>query len=162
WQQGRSLADLAASFGVCPRTVRHLLRRFREHGALEPAYDHCGRPSATPTPLIAEALRLRQQHPRWGAGLIRVVLQEAHPQAAVPCVRTLQRWLCRLQEAPAPPGRRPDSVATRAQRPHEVWQVDAADQMRLRTGRQVSWLRVIDECSGAVLKTVVFPPRELE
>lgn len=162
WQNGSSVSDLAASFGIARRTVRHLVQRFRDHGDLAPAYDQCGRPVQSPSPLIEEALRLRQLHPRWGAGLIRVILQEKYPKAEVPCERTLQRWLQRLGEPAAPPGRRPDHESPRAHQPHEVWQIDAADQMRLRKGVQASWLRVIDEGTGAVLKTVVFPPRQLE
>jgi hypothetical protein len=39
--------------------------------------------------------------------------------------------------------------------------MDAADQVALQNGRQVSWLRIADECSGAVLQTTVFPPGAL-
>jgi len=162
WQQGRSIGELSARFGVPVRTVRHLVRLFRDEETLQPAYDRCGRAAATASPWIEEALRLRQQHAGWGAGLIRVLLHEKYPEAPLPCERTLQRWMRRGRAEPAPPGRRPSGAAQRAQRPHEVWQVDAADQMRLGNGQQASWLRIIDECSGAVLKTVVFPPRELE
>jgi hypothetical protein len=45
----------------------------------------------------------------------------------------------------------------RAAVPHAVWQIDASEYIALATGQRVSWLRVIDECSGAVLQTVVFP-----
>src|SRR5436305_2098766 len=38
-----------------------------------------------------------------------------------------------------------------------LWQADAADQLRLGNGQLASWLRLTDECSGAILKTVVFP-----
>jgi hypothetical protein len=31
----------------------------------------------------------------------------------------------------------------------------------LQAGQRVSWLRLVDECSGAVLATAVFPPRAL-
>jgi len=54
-------------------------------------------------------------------------------------------------------GRRPAIATLRAARPHQVWQIDAAEQVGLRSGQRVSWLRVVDECSGAVLRTVVFP-----
>ena len=37
----------------------------------------------------------------------------------------------------------------RAEHPHDTWEVDAADQKRLANGRMISWLRVVDECSGA-------------
>src|SRR5205814_1983882 len=58
---------------------------------------------------------------------------------------------------PAPTGRRSAGESLRAQRPHETWQIDAAELVRLRSGERVSWLRIVDECSGAVLWTVVFP-----
>jgi hypothetical protein len=162
FQKGVSVPVLAARFDLPPRTVRHLIQTLRNERDVSPAYQRCGRREAMPTDLIAEGMRLRQQHATWGAGLIRVLLQEAHPQEEIPCVRTLQRWLLRLQADPAPPGRKPFQESQRAQRPHEIWQMDAAEQKRLKTGQQISWLRIADECSGAVLKTVVFPPRELE
>src|SRR2546426_214118 len=77
-QEGKSVAHIAAAFGVAARTVRHLLRRCQDQNTLKPAYDQCGRPEASPSPLIEEAVCLRQQHGGWGAGLIRVLLQEKH------------------------------------------------------------------------------------
>lgn len=78
-------------------------------------------------------------------------------EAEIPSDRTLQRWLRRNGLAPAPPGRRRAESRHRAERPHAVWQVDAADQKRLATGEMISWLRVVDECSGAALHSRVFP-----
>jgi hypothetical protein len=34
--------------------------------------------------------------------------------------------------------------------------MDASEQIALRSGRHVSWLRVVDEWTGAVLETIVF------
>jgi len=62
----------------------------------------------------------------------------------------------------APAGRRPSDNGYRAHRPHEVWQMDAAERIRLGSGQRVSWLRLLDECSGAVLQTTIFPPGVLE
>ncbi len=162
FKKGNSIGALAEKFQVAERTVRHLVRCFQDQDNLAPAYDRCGRPKASPSTVIKEAMCLRQQHARWGAGLIRVLLQEKHGKAEVPGTRTLQRWLRRLQEKPAPPGRRAARESRRARRPHEIWQMDAAEQKRLKTGQPISWLRLVDECSGAVLGTAVFPPRELE
>src|SRR5262249_29502101 len=47
----------------------------------------------------------------------------------------------------------------RSDTPHAAWEVDAAEQMVLANGSEASWLRVVDECSGAFLQTRVFPPR---
>ena len=162
FRKGERIAILARKFQVAERTVRQLVRRFQDPDKVAPAYERCGRPKAKPSGVIREAVQLRQQHPRWGAGLIRVLLQEKVACRTVPCTRTLQRWLRRLRETPAPSGRRPVHESQRARRPHETWQMDAVEQKRLRSGQQISWLRLVDECSGAVLRTVVFPPRQLE
>jgi hypothetical protein len=161
-QNGEAVAVLSGRFQLSERTVRHLIRRFQDQDDLAPTYDRCGRPETAPSGFQEETLRLRRAHPSWGGGLIRAVLQEAHPDATIPCTRTLQRWLRHAREPIAPPGRRPARESARARKPHECWQVDAAEQKRLKSGVLVSWLRVADECSGAVLKTVVFPPGELE
>ena len=62
-----------------------------------------------------------------------------------------------------PPRRddRPKANLARATEPHETWQMDAKEHIRMKNREEVSWLRMIDECSGAVLWTVVFPPRDL-
>jgi hypothetical protein len=82
---------------------------------------------------------------------------------ALPAARTLQRWFAKAGLGPAPQGRRPKTVKKwRATRPHETWQVDAAEDIPLADGTRTSWLRIADEFTGAVLKTVVFPPRAVE
>jgi transposase InsO family protein len=136
-------------------------------------YAACGRHRAPDVEALRdEVLALRRTHPRWGAGLLRVLLQRDHPDCAIPDARTLQRWLRSAGLGPAPAGRRPtaETPPGRATQPHAVWQMDAAEQIRLQTGQRVSWLRLVDECSGAVLGTNVFsqgkwltvPPQEVQ
>jgi hypothetical protein len=167
WQrhaQGQSAAVIADALGLPLRTVRHLLRQFRSRGPgrLSPAYRGpaaAGRHAA----LRPEAEQLRRHHPTWGAGLVRVYLRHRHPKRTLPTARTLQRWFRAAGLGPAPRGRQPagDRGHGRATQAHAVWQIDAAERVRLRGGQQVCWLRVLDECSGAVLLTAVFPPREV-
>src|SRR5215471_12718799 len=161
-EQGQSAGLIARSLGLVSRSVRQLLQRLRIQGnnALLTSY-----PSrAYPHPpqfraLVEEALQLRRAHPTWGAGLVRVMLRRDYPADPIPAERTLQRWFRRAGLIPAPSGRRSGpSSYHRAQQPHDVWQMDAADQVALQNGRQVCWLRIADECSGAVLQTTVFPP----
>lgn len=163
WQKGAAVSQLAEELGLCERTVRHLVRRFSARGksALPPDYVRCAtKTAATAKSLFHQAVQMRQQHPTWGAGLIRVLLQEE--LQACPSERTLQRWFRRAALGPAPAGRRPASDEYRARRPHEVWQMDAAERMLLASGERVSWLRLVDECSGAVVQTTIFPPGVLE
>lgn len=160
WQRGQCAAEIAAALGLPPRTVRHLIRRCRAGpaAALRPAYDRCGAPRPWPDrELFEDALDLRRQHAGWGAGVIRVLLQERWPGRALPSARTLQRWFARAGLGPAPAGLRPTGRRPRAGRPHEVWQLDAVEHIRLRREPRASWLRVTDEFTGAVLHTKVFP-----
>lgn len=169
WQRsrdGQDVATIAAAFGLPSRTIRHLVSRFQRGGldTLAAAYDACG--LATPKPaaaLVQAVLQIRREHPTWGAGLIRVMLHRQRLDSAtpLPTPRTLQRWLARAGLAPAAVGRRPKGESRRATRPHEVWQMDAAEQVPLQSGIRICWLRLVDECSGAVLWTKVFPPRAL-
>ena len=165
-EQGQSIAKIAAALDLVPRMVRHLLQRMRIRGqdALAPSYV-CSRPMGIyeVRNFLEEALALRREHPTWGAGLIRVFLRRHHPQVAILAERTVQRWFQHAGLNPAPRGRRPTTAnPQRAQQPHQRWQVDAAEQVRLKDGTGVCWLRVVDECTGAVLEAAVFPPAEVE
>ena len=165
-EQGQSASFIARCLGLVPRTVRQLVQRLRRHGpnALAASYPSQAYPHSIQfRMLVEEALQLRRAHPTWGAGLVRVLLHRHYPKAPIPAERTLQRWFQRAGLIPAPSGRRSGlSSYRRAQQPHEVWQMDAADQVALQNGAQVCWLRIADECSGAVLETTVFPPSVLE
>ena len=158
-RRGQTAATIAQALRLCPRTVRQLVRRFgSDSESIEPSYGPGpGRP-AEQHPLFAKALALREQHPTWGAGYIRVRLGDEYGRAGLPCERTLQRWFRQQKQPPAPPGRRPPSVSDRATAPHEIWQMDAVEQLRLGSGEGVSWLRLVDEYSGGFLGTTVFPP----
>ena len=163
WQRGDDPGHLARQLGLCPRSVRRLCQAFARRGpaALAPAYPRRAEPAAL-GPAVREALLLHQQHPSWGAPYLRIRLTHLHPGLAdVPSARTLQRHFARYGQPPAPPGRRPDRTGARADQPHAVWQMDAVEQLRLAGGQPVSWLRWVDEFTGAVLGTAVFPPRRL-
>ena len=158
-RRGQTAAAIARALHLCPRTVRQLLQRFGDQPErLEPAYGPGSGHPAADHPLYAAALALRQQHPTWGAGYIRVRLASSADPAVLPSERTLQRWFRHQQQAPAAPGRRPPAETNRAAVPHDTWQMDAVEQLRLGSGQGVCWLRLVDEYSGAFLGTTVFPP----
>jgi len=164
WQQGQQTGQIAASLGLPSSTVRRLLGRFRSRGAEAIAPDYRRPPVvAVPLPDATEtALRLRRQHPTWGAGVIRVQLVQGMPGQLVPSVRTLQRRFAGAGLTQAKAGGRPRVHLARATVPHETWQMDAKEHIKLIDNSEASWLRLIDECSGTVLWTAVFPPRYLE
>src|SRR4029077_17125960 len=115
WRKGDSVAKLAEDLQLSERTVRHLVRRFAQRGAeaLAPDYACCGTKKLPVESVpFQKAVEMRQQHPRGGGGLIRVMLHNR--KEAFPCVRTLQRWFQNRKLSPAPPGRRPASEKQRA------------------------------------------------
>lgn len=151
---------MAEEFDVSVRTVRRLYGGFSSRGeeAISPGYDRCGarQPNRTSSQLLGEASQFREQHPTWGAPLIRVMMEQSRHRDRVPSARTLQRWFQKNKLPAAPPGRRPALDDGRAEQPHQVWQMDASEQVSLANGKRVSWLRVVDEWTGAVLDTAVF------
>jgi hypothetical protein len=167
-RSGATASDVARQLGLPVSAVRGLMRRAHQVGrdrtpdAWQPRYDTCGpRPLAEP-PMLKATLALRREHPRWGSGRIRIELSKLNRGTPLPCVRTMQRWLLEHGLAPAPPGRRAATAWQRAQLPHGTWEVDAAEQKKLANGQLISWLRIVDECTGAALQTAVFPPRLLQ
>jgi hypothetical protein len=157
---GTPLGEVAVYFGVSERTVRRLVVDVESRGekAFANLYEACGaRQSNENRKLRRRIVKLRAKHARWGAGRLLLEFQNKTPGQHLPCKRSVERWLAKAKCPLAPAGRplrrrRED----RADRPHQVWQIDAAEQKRLATGRMISWLRIADECSGAVLKTIVF------
>src|SRR4051794_40227503 len=148
-QQGASSGELAVAFNLPPRTVRGLLQRGRQGPeALEPARPGPGADPKPEHPARVPAVLLRREHPAWGAGLIRVMLRRQGIEP-LPNARTLQRWFAKAGLGPAPQGRRPESdKRRRATRPHETWQVDAAEDIGSGDGSRASWLRMADEFTG--------------
>ena len=163
--QGESVTSLADAFDLPPRTVRHLLKRCRDQGqpGLRPSYGPPSPPPhAHPEAIRQAVLTSRRQHPTWGAELIRVMLAEAQPQLAWPSQQTIRRWIGAAGLGHAPAGRRTGASTTRAKPPHQTWQIDASEHIPIADKSEVCWLRVVDEATGSVLRTDVFPPRILD
>jgi hypothetical protein len=70
----------------------------------------------------------------------------------------LQRWLRQAGLASPPALLVSHPALGRASEPHQVWQMDACEGLKLKTGTKFCWLRLADECSGAILLTEVFEP----
>lgn len=165
WQQDRSVYEIAQSVNVSERTVRHLLQRFREHGeaGIAPSYAKQGRRLTPERQKIREqAEHLRREHPTWGSTVIQIKLRKSQESGDLPAPRTISRWLAQSGLGPAPRGRRSRDNSSRASQPHETWQMDASEEIRLADGSKASWLRIVDEYTGAVLMTRVFSPCSLE
>ena len=94
--------------------------------------------------------RLRRQHPNWGAKKLRAVLCQAWGRRALPCVRTIARWVERLglvqrrRPRPRKAGRALHPTLTAARRANQVWTVDFKGWFRTGDGTRVEPLTVRD------------------
>lgn len=158
-EKGQSFAHISREMSISYYTVRNVWRHYQQSGQLAPAYDRCANRGIRKEQAIYEqALEFKREHPSWGAGLIWVELADLFPEEDLPAERTLQRWFHRGGVAA-------DRVKVQSARVdvergaevHQVWAMDAKEQMRLADGTKASWLVISDEASGAVLHTELFP-----
>jgi hypothetical protein len=106
---------------------------------------------------------MKRNHPKWGAVLVRLKLQTHFPDEELPCERTFQRWFRRAGVAQSPKVQQCRSTyVQRGRQVHQVWAVDAKEQMKLADGSDASWLVVTDETSGAILYARAFPPQTVD
>ncbi len=158
--KGEPLKAIAIRENLSYSSVRTYWRRYSQSGleGLAPSYQKCGRKGPSHTDLIYRAARyLKFCHRQWGAPLIRLKLEQRYPQEHLPTVRTLQRW---FKKANLSPLRKqvPEPEKPWAEAPHEIWQIDAKEQLTLQDGSRACYLTVTDEHSGALLASPVFPP----
>ena len=162
-EKGEQFTTIAQALHLSYSAVRNIYHRYVQTGEIAPAYDKCCHTEIRKDDRIyRRAVDIKQAHPGWGAGLIWVELAEEFVEADLPSHRTLQRWFRRAGVQPASRERRPRPYAQRGKRVHEVWAMDAKEQMELADGSYASWLTVTDEASGAVLGTTLFPPSTVE
>lgn len=153
--QGRTKAEASRDYGVSPRWVYELCRRFDAEGeaGLEP---RSRRPRAsplrTPAALEDEIVRLRKELSDLGvdagAQTIRVHLVRRHGEGAVPSTSTIWRILVRRGFVSPQPQKRPRSSWIRfcADMPNERWQADITHWW-LADGTEVEILNQIDDHS---------------
>ena len=160
WRDHANARDVATQLSLPLRTVQRWFGRFDRLGSegVATGYSACGQHQAVQTPAeqVEEFCKTRRAHLLWGSEMIRLQLEDEYP--TLPRARTIRRHLHQAGIQAAPPGRPPalsPSVA-RATTPHQRWQIDASEDIRRIDDTHVCWLRVVDECSGAFLKTVVF------
>ncbi len=160
WQAGEKISGISRALEVDYNTLLGWIKRFQSEGlpGLQVKYGCCGRKPMASEQVVERAKLLRQTHPDWGGGYIRLNLLRDLPGEKVPGERQLQR---QLSEAGLGVRRTklPSVAADRARRAFERVQVDAKERLRTRDGKECCYLNFIDEYTGAELDAFVFPPR---
>ena len=161
-QGGDSLKTISQDLNMSYETVRKIWRHWRKYGKLTANYEQAKKRGTRRYQAVYEAaLEMKREHPKWGAQLIQLKLDETHED--IPSVRTLQRWFRQagISRSPKTQQKRSDYVK-RGQEAHQVWAVDAKERMKLADGSSACWLVVTDEASGAILGAKGFPPVALD
>ena len=163
-EAGETLRVISEDMQLSYNTVKKIWAHWRKYEKVTPNYEQAKEKGTRRYRAVYDAaLAMRQQHPRWGAPLIRVKLEQETLSEALPSVRTLQRWFRQAGMARTPKVRQNSSVQVkRGQGVHQVWAVDAKEQMKLADGSDACWLVVTDEGSGAILCAASFPPQVLD
>ena len=162
-EAGESYASIGRDLALPYITVRKVYQHYQQTGRLEASYDQC-RPKGVRSAeaIYQKALEIKSHHSGWGAGLIWVELTELFEASNVPSVQTLQRWFQRGNvNRKTDPDRVQNMAVQRGIGAHEVWALDAKEQIRLGDGSYASWLTISDEGSGAILSVRLFPPQVL-
>ena len=160
WRDHANPRDVATKLSLPLRTVQRWFDRFDRLGSegVATGYSVCGQHQVVQTPAdqVEQFCQTRLDHLLWGSEMIRLELEDRH--TTLPCARTIRRHLHKAGLQAAPPGRPPARSlrVARATTPHQRWQIDASEELSLADGSRVCWLRIVDECTGAFLKTVVF------
>ncbi|WP_158602905.1 integrase core domain-containing protein [Jiangella rhizosphaerae] len=128
-------AEAAACLGVCRQTMQRYVSRYRDAGVAG-LVPHSRRPLSSPSMLPQwvedEIIRVRKEHPRWGARKIRWLLR-AEPDrldgCSLPAASTIHQVLIRHGEALGARVAAPSAGQVwrrfRARAPNLLWQVDA-------------------------------------
>lgn len=162
-EAGESYVSIGQDLAMPYITVRKVYQHYQQTGQIEASYDQCRPKSVRSAEAIYQkAIELKRSHSGWGAGLIWVELTELFDESSLPSVRTLQRWFHRAGLVTKAKRDTVQSMAVqRGIRAHEVWALDAKEQIQLGDGSYASWLTISDEGSGAVLSVTLFPPQIL-
>jgi hypothetical protein len=164
-QIGLSMTEISATLRVSYSSVRALCKRYSEcdqtaegiTAVLQPHYDSCG-PQAKrlPPDIVEAAIRLKRLHPSWGVPRLMIDLGTEMGDTPLPSIRTLNRWF-REAGLVKPPRQTGEPTIGRARAVHNIWEVDAKENIILQNGQEACYLTTVDEKSGAWLASPVFP-----
>jgi hypothetical protein len=170
-KSGYSMLEISKNLSISYNSVRTLCQRYAsceqsESGikaALLPQYGQCGpQDKAYSIAIIESALSLKRLHPRWGAPRLRLALEtemgskDSEGGQKIPSIRTLERWY-RENNLVKPKRQTGEPHIGRARAVHNIWEVDAKEQLELLDGQSACYLTMVDEKSGAWLASPVFP-----
>lgn len=169
---GYSLKKVAEETGWSFYCVRYWWRRYRDRGreALAPqdGRKQRGGPMSTSPGVIRFAfLRIKMEHPGWGAAVARprVAKRLDLPEEELPSVSTIEKYWAqfkgRLKKSHR--RRRPARERKKGQKPnapHERWQADFKVKMKVKGLGHVDVFNIRDDFSPVKIGSFVYPSNE--
>jgi transposase InsO family protein len=163
-----SVTELAERFGISRNTAYKWINRYKEHG-LEGYHELSRRPHSCPwqtdETIVAELIKTRTAHPRWGPKKLLDLIGRRNPKWELPAPSTAALILKR--NGLVKPRRRyrrahpgcPKSVPAG---PNDIWAADYKGQFRLTNGNYCFPLTVSDLSSRYLLGVDAHPAISLE
>ena len=157
WKSNRyTLTELSNMFEVSRPTLYKYLRRYQDYGMK--GLEELSRvpktiANKTPDVIEQEIVRLRNRHPRWGAGKLLVLLEDVYPECELPKIATVNNILKRQGLVKERKRRRkiePKHPIFDPKKPNEVWSADFKGKFRMGNREYCYPLTLADSCSRYV------------
>jgi hypothetical protein len=164
-KSGVSMAEISETLNISYDSVRTMCKRYSEShlpesdlkSVLTPHYSNCGpKREKWSSDIVDIVLFTKTEHPRWGAPRLLVDLERQLPGQPLPSIRTVERWF-RKNNLSKPPRQKGEAAIGRSRGVHNIWEVDAKENLTLLDGQEACYLTTVDEKSGALLASPVFP-----
>jgi putative transposase len=156
----QSMSQLCRLFGFSRKVGYKWKARFEQDGR-GGLRDRTRRPHGSPRRMepkwLTRIRRLRRRHRSWGSRKLAARLRKDYPRQAIPCARTIGKWLKRmkLNRCGRRRSRRGPQLRSRgltiARRSNQVWTVDFKGWFRTQDGQRVEPLTVRDMFSRYLL-----------
>ena len=161
-QQGRTLGKIAQELKCSPETARKWWR-YQRDGKQPRAR---GRPktgtlSTYPRKVREKAVEYKQAHPHWGPAMVKLELIRRLGFAAEDLPSDTRLWALfkeRCPEAIQPRQKRhyPEKVPPKARSPHECWEIDEKEAVRVGDNAWANILNVCDPFTAVLIACRAF------
>jgi len=155
--EGEKMAELCREFGVSRKTGYKILGRYQDCG-LQGLTDRSRRPyrqaNQLPAQIESQIVRIRREHPSWGAPKIRERLRRLHGDIPLPAISTVHAVLDRHGLVERHARRRYRAKGTSlsvARHPNDLWCADYKGEFMLADRRYCYPLTITDSTSRFLL-----------
>jgi transposase len=158
------MSELCRMYGISRPTGYAVLARYRacgEAGLEARSHAAARHPNQTPAKVEELVLSLRRAHPLWGPRPLKKILEDRHPQLAIPAASTIGAIVereglthHRRKRRRVEPYQQPFASV---QSPNDEWACDFKGWMRTTDGERIDPLTISDSLSRYLLRCQAVP-----